>query len=146
MVNILAVITCILVVVVTVLILFIYFENVRERKEQQEKALELMERLQVKVFLLKADLTDFTDRNNLFQADFFYDFTFYDCIASITRVESKCTDPVLLYTLKTSKREKQIESILSDCKQWMLHIDRVSSSLETKSRNPAYNKELLLVA
>ena len=142
MVYILVVILCVLVLFATVFILYSYFEAVGERKERQESAIELMEKLQLKVFLLKADLDDFTERNDLLQADFFYNFTFYDCIASLTRIELKCTDPGLLSTIKTSKREKQINSIISDCKYWMLHIDRVSSSLDTKSRNPVYNKDL----
>ena len=143
MIHILAVVLCVLVVFVTVILLSTYlFDAVKDRKEQQEYAMELMERLQLKVFLLKADLTDFTERNNLGRTDFFYDFTFYDCIASLTRIESRSTDPVLLSTLKTSKKDKLIHSVISDCRYWMLHIDRISSSLHTKSRNPVYNKEL----
>ncbi len=145
MVNILVLISCVLAVVVIVFILFMYFGKVRERKEHQQYTIELMERLQLKVFLLRTDLAEFAERNNLLQSDFFYNFSFSDCIASVTRVEAKCTDPVLLSTLKFSKSEKQVDSILADCKSWMLHIDRISSSLETKSRNPAYNKELLVL-
>lgn len=139
MVTIFVVILCILIAFVTLLILCIYFETVKERRERQEYAIELMERLQLKVFLLKADLTDFTEKNNLAQVDFFYDFTFNNCIASLERIESKCTDSDLLFTLKTSKREKQINSIISDCKYWMLYIDRISNSLDKKSRNQVYD-------
>ena len=144
MVTILGIVFCVLAVVVIVLLLFMYFENRKERKEQQQHAIELMESLQLKVFLLKTDLADFAERNNLLQSDFFYRFSFSDCIASVTSVEAKCTDPALISAIKSSKKGKQGSTIVADCKSWMLHIDRVSSSLETKRRNPVYNKELLV--
>lgn len=143
MVNILAVIVCILTGFGVALMLFIYFETVKERKEQQQYAMKLLDRLKVKAFLLKEDLTDFTERNNLMQADFFYDYTFNECIASIKKMESRCTDPSLIATVKTSKRATQLASIIANCRYWMLHIDRVSHSLDKKSSDPVYNKELV---
>ncbi len=144
MVTILGIVFCVLAVVGIVLLLFMSLEHVKERKERQQYAVELLESLQLKVFLLKTDLGDFAERNNLMQSDFFYRFSFLDCIASVTSIEAKCTDPALIDALKSSKREKQVSAVLADCKSWMLHIDRVSSSLETKRRNPVYNKELLV--
>lgn len=146
MVNILGVILCILAVLGTVLILFIYVDALKQRHQRQEYAIKLMEKLKLKVFLLKEDLTDFTIRNNLMHVHFFYDFTFNDCLASLQGVESKCTDAGLLSTLKTSKSEKKINSIISRCKYWMSHVDRISYSLDNKSGNPVYNKKLRHVA
>jgi hypothetical protein len=146
MVNILAVIFFLLAVGGIVLMLFTYFEKVSERKERQQEAMELIERLRLKVFLLRTDLAHFAEGNNLMEFDFFYNLSFSDCIASVIKVESKCTDPDLIAALQSTRTEKQIDAIISECRSWMLHIDRVSSSLETKRMNPAYNKELLAVA